>query len=144
MLKVLDIFCLMSIIENVKTFLHFKRDLTLYRRYKPMKKMDEMDRNIQLRSEEWGYKSALLALGAWTLFNCWQTLKNGAAYNPLPGIILCFSVCIQGFFQFAMKRKMIAGDDEYKEPNKFLWAIIGTIIVTAIILSIGTYIMMKA
>ena len=34
-----------------------------------MKKMDEMDRDIQLRSEEWGYKTALLGLCAWTGFN---------------------------------------------------------------------------
>lgn len=109
-----------------------------------MKKMDEMDRNIQLRSEEWGYKSALLALGIWTLFNCWQTFSNGAAYNPLPALILCFSVCVQGFFQLAMKRRMIAGDEEYKEPNKILWTIIATVILAAIIVSVGTYFVMKA
>ena len=27
-----------------------------------MKKMDEMDRNIYIRSEEWGYKVSLLSL----------------------------------------------------------------------------------
>ena len=43
-----------------------------------MKKMDEMDRNIQLRSEEWGYKAAMLALAVWTFFNIGQTLINGA------------------------------------------------------------------
>ena len=108
-----------------------------------MKKMDEMDRNIQLRSEEWGYRSASLALAAWTLFNCWQTLMNGAAYHPLPGLVLCFAACVQGFSQLAMKQKMIAGDEEYKEPNKLLWTIIISVIAAAIIVSIGTYFVMR-
>lgn len=109
-----------------------------------MKKMDEMDRNIQLRSEELGYRSASLALAAWTLFNCWQTFMNGAKYNPLPGLVLCFAACVQSFSQLAIKQKMIAGDEEYKEPNKLLWTIIAAIIIVAIIASVGTYLMMKA
>ncbi len=109
-----------------------------------MKKMDEMDRNIQLCSEEWGYKSVLLALAVWTLFNCWQTLVNGAKYNPLPGFVLCFSTCVQGFSQLAIKQKMIAGDEEYKEPDKLLWTVIAAVIIVSIIASVGTYLMMKA
>ena len=54
-----------------------------------MKKMDEMDRNIQLRSKEWGYHTAMLALAGWSLFNSFRTLTEGMAYNPLPGLILC-------------------------------------------------------
>ena len=100
-----------------------------------MKKLDEMDRNIQLRSEEIGYKVTLLILSVWTFYDCWQVL---------PGLIVCFAVCIQGFSQMAMKRKMIAGDEEYHEPNKFVWAIVGVIAVVAILLSIGTYFLLKA
>ncbi len=77
-----------------------------------MKKMDEMERNIQLRSEEWGYRTVLLALGIWTFFNCWQTLGKGDVYRPLPGLILCFAVCVQGFFQAVLKQKMAAGEKE--------------------------------
>ena len=108
-----------------------------------MKKMDEMDRNIQLRSEEWGYRVALLALSAWTLFNCWQTLMYDVKHNPLPSLILCFVVCVQGFSQMAMKQKMIAGDEEYREPNKLLRTIIASIVVIVIILSIGTYFLLR-
>lgn len=109
-----------------------------------MKKLDEMDRNIQLRSEEISYKLTMLILSVWTLYGCWQTLSNGTKYRPLPGLIVCFAVCVQGFLQMAMKRRMIAGDEEYHEPNKIMWAIIGVIAVAAILLSIGTYFLMKA
>ena len=60
-----------------------------------MKKMDEMERSIQLHAEEWGYRAALLSLSAWALFNCWQALMYGSEYSPLPALILCLAVCVQ-------------------------------------------------
>ena len=89
-----------------------------------MKKMDEMDKNILLRAQALGYKCTLILLSLWTFYNCYQVLAHGAKYSPLPGLVVCFAVCIQGFAQMAMKRKMIAGDEEYREPNKILWAIV--------------------
>ncbi|MCI8374158.1 MAG: hypothetical protein HFI29_01795 [Lachnospiraceae bacterium] len=109
-----------------------------------MKKTDEMDRNIQLRAEERGYKTVLLALGVWTLFNCWQTLGKGAPYHPLPGLILCFSVCVQSFSQLALKQRMTAGDEEYREPNKLFWTIVISLLVAVAILGVGTYFMIRA
>ncbi|QUC02895.1 hypothetical protein [Atopobium sp. oral taxon 416] len=109
-----------------------------------MKKMDEMDKNIQLRSEERGYKAALIALCTWTLFNMYQSLVNGAKFEILPCLILCLSMCVQGFSQLAMRRKMIAGDEEYKEPNKLAQAIIAVIVIIVVILSVGVYLFLKA
>ena len=37
-----------------------------------MKKMDEMDRNIRLRSEELGFKAAVLILAVWVLIESWR------------------------------------------------------------------------
>lgn len=108
-----------------------------------MKKMDEMDRNIQLHSEEWGYRAALLALSAWTLFNCWQSLMYYLDYNPLPSLILCFAVSVQTFSQIAMKQKMVAGDEEYREPNKLLRTVIAAIVLVVLILSVGTYFLVR-
>ena len=108
-----------------------------------MKKMDEMDRNIQLHSEEWGYRTALLSLSAWTLFNCWQSLMSDLEYNPLPSLVLCFAVSVQAFSQIAMKQKMVAGDEEYQEPNKLLRTVIATIVLVVLILSVGTYFLVR-
>lgn len=108
-----------------------------------MKKMDEMDKNTLLRAQALGYKCTLILLSLWTFYNCYQVLVNGAKYSPLPGLIVCFAVCIQGFAQMVMKRKMIAGDEEYREPNKILWAIVAVVALAAILLSVGTFILMK-
>lgn len=109
-----------------------------------MKKMDEMDRSIQLRSEAWGYKTALLALCAWTVFNIYQALVNGAKLKMLPCLILCLSVCVQGFLRIAMKRKMIAGDEEYEEPNKLVHAIILALVIIIVTFAVGVYFLQKA
>ena len=109
-----------------------------------MKKMDEMDRNIQLRSEEWGYRVAMLALCAWTLYSSAQALINNAKYNPVPCLIICLASCFQSFSQIAMKQKMIAGDEEYREPNRLLRIVIAAIVIFVIIVSLGTYFLVKA
>jgi len=108
-----------------------------------MKKTDEMGRNIQLRSEAWGYKTVLLALSIWTVFNICQSLKNGTELKMLPCLILCLSVCVQGFSQIAMKRKMIDGDEEYKEPNKLVQTIVAAIVVITVIIAVGAFFLLK-
>ncbi len=103
-----------------------------------MKKMDEMDRKIQLHAEEISYRSTLLILSIWTLYNCWQTLVNGEKYNVFPGLIVCLAVSVQNVAQLVIKRKMIDGDEEYREPNKLILAILGCLAVVAIVLFVGT------
>ena len=60
------------------------------------KRMDEMDRQIQLLSEERGYRVIVLALALWVLYNCWQTFFRGEAYAPLPAQILCLGARVIG------------------------------------------------
>ena len=109
-----------------------------------MKKMDEMDRDIQLRSEAWGYKTALLGLCAWTGFNIYQALVSGGKLEMLPCLILLLSVSVQGFAQTAMKRNMIAGDEEYKEPNKLVQGVILAVVPVIVVLAVGVYFFQKA
>lgn len=53
-----------------------------------MKQMDEMDRNLKLHSEEFGFKAAVLILAVYTLFEGCKNIFNYGSYNPLPGFIL--------------------------------------------------------
>ena len=108
-----------------------------------MRKMDEMDRAIQLRSEEWGYKTALFGLCAWTGFNIYQALVGGGKLEMLPCLILILSVSVQGFGQTAMKRNMIAGDEEYKEPNKLVQGVILMVVILIVVLALGVYFFQK-
>ncbi len=102
-------------------------------------KMDEMDRQIQLLSEERGYRVIVLALALWVLYNCWQAFFRGEAYSPLPAQILCLGVSVQSFSQVAMNQKMVEGDAEYQAPNRLARTILLTVVITAILLSVGAY-----
>jgi len=110
-----------------------------------MKKMDEMSRNIKLRSESLGYKAAVLCLAIWALYESWKTLSSGGenGHNILPMLFVVVATCVQGFSEMAMKRKMISGDDEYKEPNKILRSIIAIIVLSALVISVGSYLILK-
>lgn len=102
-----------------------------------------MDRNIQLYSIERGYKVAMLFLSIWTIFNSYQAIITGTKLQLLPTIILTLAVCTQSFSQMAMKQKMVEGDEEYKEPNRVLQSIIAIIIIVAVTLSIGSYVLLN-
>lgn len=103
------------------------------------KKTDEMDRQIQLLSEEREYRVIVLALALWVLYNCWQAFFRGEAYSPLPMLILCLGVSVQSFSQLAIGRKMVEGDAEYQAPNRLARAILLTVAITAILLGVGAY-----
>lgn len=106
-----------------------------------MRQMDEMDKNLKLHSEGWGFKAAVLTLGVYTLFECIKNIFDYGIYNPLPAIILVTVLCVQRLSEMSMKRKMISGDDEYTEPNTLLWSIVIGVAIFAIVLSIGSFIL---
>ena len=110
-----------------------------------MKKMDEMDRYLRLRSESLGFKAAKVCLAAWGLYECWQTFSAGGqdGFNILPAMILIVAVCVQGFSEIVMKRKMTSGDDEYKEPNKLLRIAVAAVVIAAVVISVGSYIVLQ-
>ena len=108
-----------------------------------MRKMDEMDRAIQLRSEEWGYKMALFGLCGWTVFNIYQSITKGIKLEMLPCLILCLSICVQGFAQTAIKQKMIDGDEDFKEPNKLVRGVILAVVTVIVVLAVGVYFFQK-
>ena len=102
------------------------------------KQMDEMERNIKLQSQSIGFKSALLLLALWTIY------ENAIAYiekqssSIIPGFILVVSCLLQYLDEQIIKRRMIDGDEEYKEPNKALLTILMGLVVVAILVSIGS------
>ena len=108
-----------------------------------MGKMDEMDRAIQLRSEEWGYKTALFGLCGWTVFNIYQSITKGIELEMLPCLILCLSISVQGFTQIAIKQKMVDGDEDFKEPNKLVQGVILAVVTVIVVLAVGVYFFQK-
>lgn len=105
-----------------------------------MRKMDEMSRNIRLCSEGMGFKFLLLTLSAWTLFECYAAFFKSLNFNVIPVLLLSGALSVQGFYEIYLKRKMIADDEEYREPNKFIFGIVLLIATISILISVGYFI----
>ena len=105
------------------------------------KRLDEMDRNIKLRSQSYGFKAAVLIMAVWTLYESYLVLFTSAQkLNFIPCLVLTALVLVQYFSESILKRMMIAGDEEYKEPKRALWLFIVTIAFTAVTTSVVSFI----
>ncbi len=101
--------------------------------------MDEMQKNIKLRSQSYAFKAVLLMLAIWIIYESYSMLAYDKRINILPSLLLQFTILVQYFSELIMKRKMILGDEEYKEPNKVLWSIVLIIVISLIVILIGNY-----
>lgn len=104
---------------------------------KKVSKMDEMDRNILLRSESLAYKVAVISLSLWVILSSYKSLFSDFKYNPLPVLILCLTISVQNFSRIYIKNKMVEGDEEYGKKNKFMEIIALTLSILALIIFIG-------
>lgn len=104
---------------------------------KKVSRMDEMDRNILLRSEGLAYKVAVISLSLWVIFSSYKSLVYNFKYNPLPVLILCLTISAQNFSRIYIKNKMVDGDENYGKANKFMEIVVLTVSIFAIIIFIG-------
>ena len=102
-----------------------------------------MDQSVFLRSEEWGYRVLLLALSAWTLYNCLQAALHGIRYEPAPGWVLLAGVLAQGLSRLAIRQRMLAGDEEYHEPNRLLHVLLEAVVIAVALIAAGMYLVSR-
>lgn len=106
---------------------------------KENRQMDEMERHILLRSQAFGYRAAMLVLATWVIYKSTMTLVKDAAFDPLPAILMWIPMGVQWVSNEVMKRKMTAGDEEYKEPNTTLKKVAVAIVAAALIMWLITF-----
>lgn len=109
--------------------------------------MDEMDRNIRMRSESWGYRVAMLFLWIWFMYSLYKSKVYGANIELVPWMILTVSSSVQFVSETVMKQKMIAGDEEYKKDRKsriLFELIFGVAVLTFLIIYGGAFILATA
>ncbi len=106
-------------------------------------KMDEMERSIRMRSESLGFKFVLIVLIAWTIVELVLYLGFNRVYNYVPSLFLIAALLVQGLYEQSMKRKMVAGDDEYQEPSRLMQGLVtavGVMLVTFVVGFMALYI----
>jgi hypothetical protein len=98
------------------------------------KPLDEMEKNIKLRSQSYGFKAALLIMALWALYESYLVLFTSAQkINIIPCMVLTALNLVQYFSESILKRKMIAGDEEYKEPSKALRIFLAVMVFSAVV-----------
>ena len=105
--------------------------------------LDEMGKSIQLHAQSVGYRLAVLLLAIWTLYESYIALTTGQRLYIVPSLVLTAVCAVEGIYESILKRKMIQGDDEYREPNKVLITILAVIAIAAIIVSIGSFVILQ-
>jgi len=100
-----------------------------------------MERSIKLKSQSFAYRITTILLGAWALYEIYLVLFTSAQQlNLMPVIVLTVANNVKYFSELVLKRKMVLDDEEYKESNKIVRAIITILTILIIIASVVAFI----
>ena len=108
-----------------------------------MKQPDEMEKTIRLQSQALSFKITLLLLSFWTIWESCAAFLEKQRADPVPGYILVAAVLFESVYEQFLKHRMVQGDEEYKEPNRAFRMVIGIAVAAAIILSVGSILMVR-
>lgn len=107
------------------------------------RKMDEMEKNIALKAQRNALIYVLLALAVWSLYESFKAYTQHTSANSIPSFLLVTTSLVQIFSQLVLQKRVIKGDDEYKDDNPLLKIIIVGAIISAVIVSIGVWLIVS-
>jgi hypothetical protein len=101
--------------------------------------MDEMQKNIKIRSEANAFKFVVGVLIIWILYEVYYAYTNNVTAYFMPSLFLIGTMLVHNISMVILKRRMVADDEEYKEPNKIIWNVVLIVVLTILILVLGSY-----
>lgn len=102
------------------------------------RKMDEMEKDIALKAQRNALIYILLALAIWSLYESFKVYTQHTSINTVPSFLLVTTSFVLILSQLVLKKRVVKGDDEYKETTSLLNIIVVGVIAVAII-SIGAW-----
>lgn len=66
---------------------------------------EHIEQDILLRAKGHGYNFTVVALAAWSLYECYNALIMKMPFNVLPGILLMGAVAVEGFSAWLQYKK---------------------------------------
>lgn len=102
------------------------------------RQLDEMERQIKLKSQSFGFKIAIMFLAFWTISEGMRSIIRTQPRNIVPCLILMIACISQYVSEQSLRHRMVDGDEEYKEPNKAFWTVIMIFVAMAVVISVGT------
>ncbi len=107
------------------------------------RKMDEMEKEIALKAQRNALLYVLLALTAWSFYESFKVYTQHTSLNSVPSFLLISTSFVLVASQLVLQKRAVKGDDEYKDPAPIVKIIAASVIVAAIIISIGAFIVMS-
>lgn len=105
------------------------------------RKMDEMEKDIALKAQRIALIYALLALAIWSFYESFKVYtQQYTSLNLAPSFLLVTTSLVLIISQLVLQKRVVKGDDEYKDTTPIIKIIGVGIIVVAIIISIGAWI----
>ncbi|WP_343208601.1 hypothetical protein [Anaerolentibacter hominis] len=110
---------------------------------KPLKNMDEMEKLIVLRSQRNALIFITVVLALWTFYSCFRVFAYGERFNIIPSSLLTAAAMVEQFSRKYLEKKMTEGDEEYKASGRFLWILLGAVLLAVLIAVIGSFLLLK-
>ncbi|MDF2512531.1 MAG: hypothetical protein K0S04_2397 [Herbinix sp.] len=104
------------------------------------RKMDEMERDIALKAQRNALIYVLVVLAILSFYESFKVYTQHISLNLVPSFLLVTTSFVLILSQLVLQKRVVKGDDEYKDTNPILKIIVVGVIVAAIVISIGAWI----
>jgi len=104
------------------------------------RKMDEMEKDIALKAQRNALIYILLVLAIWSFYESFKVYTQQISLYLVPSFLLVTTSFVLILSQLVLQKRVIKGDDEYKDTTPILKTILVGVIIAAIIISIGAWI----
>lgn len=95
-------------------------------------KMDEMEKDIALKSQRNALIYVIAALFIWSMYEFYHSITQQVDLNKFPCLLFITTAWMQAISQLILKRRAVKGDSEYKFVNKktvITFAVTATLII---------------
>lgn len=104
------------------------------------RKMDEMEKDISLKAQRNALIYILLVLAIWSFYESFKVYTQHTSLCLVPSFLLITTSFVLILSQLVLQKRAVKGDDEYKDTAPILKTIAVGVIIAAIIISIGAWI----
>ena len=107
------------------------------------RKMDEMEKDIALKAQRNALIYVLLVLAVWSFYESFKVYTQHTPLNSAPSFLLVTTSFVLIISQLVLQRRVVKGDDEYKGTTPLFKIIIAGIVIAAIIISVGAWLILS-
>lgn len=105
--------------------------------------MDEMEKDIALKSQRNALIYVILTLFIWTMYESYKVYTFHTSINLAPCFVLVTTTLVQTFSQLILQRRAVQGDEEYGTLTPLFKFLIIAIVTGGIIASLGAWLLIS-